>query len=56
MAAHKAGRNVHRRHAGAGGHSQAIAEKLTSGRLISLDRDAQALGWRGSDSRSLGRK
>ena len=29
---------------GAGGHSAAIAEKLTSGRLISLDRDAQALG------------
>src|ERR1700685_2300764 len=28
---------------GAGGHSQAIAERLTSGRLISLDRDAQAL-------------
>jgi 16S rRNA (cytosine1402-N4)-methyltransferase len=29
---------------GAGGHSEAIAKKLTSGRLISLDRDAQALG------------
>jgi 16S rRNA (cytosine1402-N4)-methyltransferase len=28
---------------GAGGHSAAIAERLTSGRLISLDRDAQAL-------------
>jgi 16S rRNA (cytosine1402-N4)-methyltransferase len=28
---------------GAGGHSEAIAKKLTSGRLISLDRDAQAL-------------
>jgi 16S rRNA (cytosine1402-N4)-methyltransferase len=28
---------------GAGGHSEAIAQKLTSGRLISLDRDAQAL-------------
>ncbi len=28
---------------GAGGHSAAIAEKLTSGKLISLDRDAQAL-------------
>ena len=28
---------------GAGGHSAAIAGKLTSGRLISLDRDAQAL-------------
>src|SRR5690349_13861570 len=27
----------------AGGHSEAIAQKLTSGRLISLDRDAQAL-------------
>jgi len=28
---------------GAGGHSAAIAEVLTSGKLISLDRDAQAL-------------
>jgi 16S rRNA (cytosine1402-N4)-methyltransferase len=28
---------------GAGGHSAAIAAKLSSGRLISLDRDAQAL-------------
>jgi 16S rRNA (cytosine1402-N4)-methyltransferase len=28
---------------GAGGHSAAIAERLTSGRLISLDRDARAL-------------
>jgi 16S rRNA (cytosine1402-N4)-methyltransferase len=28
---------------GAGGHSAAIAERLSSGRLISLDRDAQAL-------------
>jgi 16S rRNA (cytosine1402-N4)-methyltransferase len=28
---------------GAGGHSAAIAERLTSGNLISLDRDAQAL-------------
>src|SRR2546423_3019064 len=28
---------------GAGGHSAAIAQKLTSGRLVSLDRDAQAL-------------
>src|SRR5499433_2925250 len=28
---------------GAAGHSEAIAEKLDSGRLISLDRDAQAL-------------
>jgi 16S rRNA (cytosine1402-N4)-methyltransferase len=28
---------------GAGGHSEAIAERLPSGRLISLDRDAQAL-------------
>ena len=28
---------------GDGGHSRAIAEKLTSGRLISLDRDASAL-------------
>ena len=29
---------------GAGGHSEAIARKLTSGRLMSLERDAQALG------------
>src|SRR5579859_4206563 len=28
---------------GAGGHSAAIAERLTSGRVISLDRDARAL-------------
>ncbi len=28
---------------GAGGHSEAIARRLISGRLISLDRDAQAL-------------
>src|SRR5258708_14142648 len=28
---------------GAGGHSAAIAQKLASGRLLSLDRDAQAL-------------
>jgi 16S rRNA (cytosine1402-N4)-methyltransferase len=28
---------------GAGGHSAAIAQRLASGRLISLDRDAQAL-------------
>jgi 16S rRNA (cytosine1402-N4)-methyltransferase len=28
---------------GAGGHSEAIAARLTTGRLISLDRDAQAL-------------
>jgi 16S rRNA (cytosine1402-N4)-methyltransferase len=28
---------------GAGGHSAGIAQKLTSGRLVSLDRDAQAL-------------
>ncbi len=28
---------------GGGGHSEAIAERLSSGRLISLDRDAQAL-------------
>jgi 16S rRNA (cytosine1402-N4)-methyltransferase len=28
---------------GAGGHSEAIARHLTSGRLISLDRDAQAI-------------
>ena len=43
MAARKARRHVHRRHPGSRGHAEAIAAKLTSGRLISLDRDAQAL-------------
>jgi len=43
MAAHQGGRNLRGRHAGAGGHSAAIAARLSSGRLISLDRDAQAL-------------
>ena len=28
---------------GAGGHSRAIAERLTTGRLIGLDRDARAI-------------
>ena len=28
---------------GAGGHSQAILEKLTTGRLISIDKDPMAL-------------
>jgi 16S rRNA (cytosine1402-N4)-methyltransferase len=40
---------------GAGGHSEAIARRLTSGRLISLDRDAQALELaRGRLAESLG--
>ena len=39
---------------GAGGHSAAIAERLTSGRLISLDRDAQALELARERLRSFG--
>src|ERR1700732_608350 len=38
---------------GAGGHSAAIAEKLSSGRLISLDRDAQALALAAERLKSL---
>ena len=41
---------------GAGGHSAAIAEKLTSGRLISLDRDAQALELARERLKSFGTK
>ena len=41
---------------GAGGHSAAIAEKLTSGRLISLDRDAQALELARERLRSFGER
>jgi len=49
---------------GAGGHSEAIAEKLTSGiphvrpsgRLISLDRDARALELARERLRTLGRR
>jgi 16S rRNA (cytosine1402-N4)-methyltransferase len=41
---------------GAGGHSAAIAEKLTSGRLISLDRDAQALELARGRLKSFGAK
>ena len=39
---------------GAGGHSAAIAEKLRSGRLISLDRDAQALALAAQRLKSFG--
>jgi 16S rRNA (cytosine1402-N4)-methyltransferase len=42
--------------AGAGGHSAAIAERLTSGRLISLDRDAQALELARERLKSFGAK
>ena len=42
--------------AGAGGHSSAIAEGLTSGRLISLDRDAQALELARERLKSFGAK
>jgi 16S rRNA (cytosine1402-N4)-methyltransferase len=42
--------------AGAGGHSAAIAERLTTGRLISLDRDAQALELAREKLKSLGAK
>jgi 16S rRNA (cytosine1402-N4)-methyltransferase len=41
---------------GAGGHSEAIAQQLTSGRLISLDRDAQALELAQQRLRSFGTK
>src|SRR5271170_7949431 len=41
---------------GAGGHSAAIAARLTSGRLISLDRDAQALELAGERLKSFGQK
>ncbi len=41
---------------GAGGHSAAIAEKLTSGRLIGLDRDAQALELARERLKSFGTK
>jgi 16S rRNA (cytosine1402-N4)-methyltransferase len=42
--------------AGAGGHSQAIAERLRSGRLISLDWDAQALGLARERLKSFGER
>jgi 16S rRNA (cytosine1402-N4)-methyltransferase len=41
---------------GAGGHSAAIATRLTSGRLISLDRDAQALALAAEPLKSFGAK
>ena len=41
---------------GAGGHSEAIAKRLTSGRLISLDRDAQALELAQERLKSFGEK
>src|SRR2546422_11284858 len=41
---------------GAGGHSEAIAERLTSGRLISLDRDVQALELARERLRTFGAK
>jgi 16S rRNA (cytosine1402-N4)-methyltransferase len=41
---------------GAGGHSAAIAARLTSGVLISLDRDAQALELAGERLKSFGPK
>jgi len=41
---------------GAGGHSEAIARRLTSGRLISLDRDAQALELARERLKSFGEK
>jgi len=41
---------------GAGGHSEAIAERLTSGKLISLDRDAQALELARERLKSFGAK
>src|SRR5215467_289583 len=41
---------------GAGGHSATIAERLTSGRLISLDRDAQALAMAWERLKTFGAK
>jgi 16S rRNA (cytosine1402-N4)-methyltransferase len=41
---------------GAGGHSAAIAARLTSGKLISLDRDAQALELAAERLKSFGLK
>ena len=41
---------------GAGGHSAAIAARLSSGRLISLDRDAQALQIAGERLKEFGSK
>src|SRR6201981_2904217 len=41
---------------GAGGHSEAIARKLTSGRLITLDRDAQALAMAQERLKTFGEK
>jgi 16S rRNA (cytosine1402-N4)-methyltransferase len=42
--------------AGAGSHSAAIAQRLTTGRLISLDRDAQALQLARERLKSFGTK
>jgi 16S rRNA (cytosine1402-N4)-methyltransferase len=41
---------------GAGGHSEAIARRLSSGRLISLDRDALALELSGERLKSFGER
>ena len=41
---------------GAGGHSAAIAERLTSGKLISLDQDEQALALAAERLKSFGTK
>jgi 16S rRNA (cytosine1402-N4)-methyltransferase len=41
---------------GAGGHSAGIAAQLTSGRLVSLDRDAQALELAGERLKIFGEK
>jgi 16S rRNA (cytosine1402-N4)-methyltransferase len=41
---------------GAGGHSEAIANRLSSGRLISLDRDEQALALARERLKSFGEK
>ena len=41
---------------GAGGHSRAIAERLTTGRLIGLDRDARAIELARERMRNLGAK
>ena len=41
---------------GRGGHSQAIAERLTTGRLIGIDRDAAAIEEAGERLRPLGQR
>ena len=41
---------------GMGGHSEAIAEKLTTGRLIGIDRDARAIDFAGRRLQRFGKR